>query len=75
LLRGTAVAAGIGLVSAIGSLGGFVGPYATGWLRDRSGGTNGAFLTLACLAVFATLLMAAFSRYSVLATPRPEPAI
>lgn len=61
MLRGTAAAAGIGLVSAIGSLGGFVGPYATGWLRDRSGGTNGAFLTLACLALVAAVLMVVIS--------------
>jgi ACS family tartrate transporter-like MFS transporter len=75
LLRGTAVAAGIGLVSAIGSLGGFVGPYATGWLRDKSGGTNGAFLILAGLAVFATLLMVVISRYSVLSSPRARSGI
>ncbi|MEO7042605.1 MAG: MFS transporter, partial [Gemmatimonadaceae bacterium] len=62
LLRGTAAAAGIGLVSAIGSLGGFVGPYATGWLRDRTGGTNGAFLILACLAMGAAVLMVFMSR-------------
>ncbi|MEO8946437.1 MAG: MFS transporter [Gemmatimonadaceae bacterium] len=70
LLRGTAAAAGIALVNAIGSLGGFVGPYATGWLRDKSGGTSGAFLILACLAVLASVLMVVLSRDSVLATSR-----
>ncbi|MEO7216964.1 MAG: MFS transporter [Gemmatimonadaceae bacterium] len=69
LLGGTAAAAGIALVNAIGSLGGFVGPYATGWIRDRTGGTSDAFLILACLAMLAAAIMFALSRYSVLAKP------
>jgi MFS family permease len=34
LLTGTAAAAGIALINAIGNLGGFVGPYLVGWIRD-----------------------------------------
>jgi MFS family permease len=34
LLTGMAAAAGIALINAIGNLGGFVGPYLVGWIRD-----------------------------------------
>jgi hypothetical protein len=36
-LSGTAAAAGIALINSIGNLGGFVGPYAIGFLTDRTG--------------------------------------
>lgn len=38
LLHGTAAAAGIALVNSLGNLGGFVGPYAIGLLREATGG-------------------------------------
>jgi MFS transporter, ACS family, tartrate transporter len=34
ILTGTAAAAGIALINAVGNLGGFVGPYLVGWIRD-----------------------------------------
>ncbi|GAA4206513.1 MFS transporter [Actinocatenispora rupis] len=50
LLTGTAAAAGIAVVNSIGNIAGFAGPYAMGYLVDRTGG----FLTgLVMLAVFA----------------------
>ncbi len=36
-LSGTAAAGGIALINAIGNLGGFVGPYVLGWLKDATG--------------------------------------
>lgn len=33
-----AAGAGIGVIKGIGNLGGFLGPYIDGWLRDISGG-------------------------------------
>ena len=36
-LGGTAAAAGIGLINAIGNLGGALGPTIIGWLRDLTG--------------------------------------
>jgi MFS transporter, ACS family, tartrate transporter len=35
LLTGTAAAGGIALINSIGNIGGFVGPYLVGWIRDR----------------------------------------
>jgi ACS family tartrate transporter-like MFS transporter len=46
LFKGTAGAVGIPLVSAIGMLGGFVGPYLVGVLRETTGNFN---IALGCL--------------------------
>jgi ACS family tartrate transporter-like MFS transporter len=43
-LTGGAAAAGIALINTCASLGGFVGPYAIGFLRDRTGSSNAAGL-------------------------------
>ena len=56
LLRGTAAAAGIALVNAIGTTGGFVGPYAVGRIKDATGVTTVAFVSLAILALGAAAL-------------------
>src|SRR6185436_13893969 len=47
VLAGPAAAAGIALINAIGNLGGFVGPWVMGWLRDTTGGYTGGLLVLA----------------------------
>jgi len=47
LLGGTAAAAGIGLINAVGNLGGFFGPSIMGTLRDATGGYSGGLLVLA----------------------------
>src|ERR1700730_16669293 len=36
-LTGSAAAGGIALINSIGNLGGFVGPYAIGWIKDATG--------------------------------------
>jgi ACS family tartrate transporter-like MFS transporter len=58
LLAGTAAAAGIALINAVGNLGGFVGPWAMGALRDATGGYGGGLLVLAgALVVEAALIL------------------
>jgi MFS family permease len=45
--------AAMGFINAVGNLGGFVGPYAAGWLQDASGGgfkSTSWFLAIALLA-------------------------
>jgi len=37
LLTGTASAAGLALINASGSVGGFLGPFVIGWVRDATG--------------------------------------
>jgi nitrate/nitrite transporter NarK len=46
-LRGSAAAAGIAWINSIGNLGGHVGPELIGRVRDATGGSAGAYLTLA----------------------------
>jgi ACS family tartrate transporter-like MFS transporter len=58
-LGGTAAAAGIGLINAVGNLGGFAGPTIVGALRDATGGYAGGLLVLAAALVIETLLVLA----------------
>jgi ACS family tartrate transporter-like MFS transporter len=51
-LRGNAAAAGIGLINAVGNLGGFAGPFLMGWMRDASG----SFLVGLCVLAAAAAL-------------------
>jgi sugar phosphate permease len=51
--------AAMGLVNALGNLGGFIGPYAGGWLQDASGGsfrTTSYFLAASLLAAGLVML-------------------
>jgi ACS family tartrate transporter-like MFS transporter len=57
VLGGTAAAAGIALINAVGNLGGFVGPTVMGWLRDATGGYAGGMLVLAAALVTAAALV------------------
>jgi ACS family tartrate transporter-like MFS transporter len=49
-LRGTGAAGGIALINAVGNLGGFVGPYVMGWMKDLSGGYAAGIGVLAACA-------------------------
>ena len=57
LLGRAAAAASIGLINMFGSLGGFVGPYMIGYLRDRTGGFGASLLFLAVCSVASGLLV------------------
>ena len=57
LLGGGAAAVGIGLINAIGGVGGFVGPTLMGGLLDATGGYTGGLLTLAGVLVAAVLFI------------------
>jgi nitrate/nitrite transporter NarK len=47
ILTGSAAAGGIALIGSIGNLGGFVGPYAIGWIKDATGETTLGLVVLA----------------------------
>ena len=55
-LSGTAAAGGIALVNSIGNLGGFVGPYVVGWIRDATHGYVAALWFLAACALASAAL-------------------
>lgn len=49
-------AVGIALINSIGNLGGFVGPYAVGYLKDITGSINYSMYVLAGFAIMAGVL-------------------
>ena len=57
-LTGFAAASGIALVSSLANLGGFAGPYATGWISEKTGSLYGG-LAVAGVSLFvsATLML------------------
>lgn len=66
-LSGAGAAAGIAMINSIGNLGGFVGPFAIGWLKSVTGGyAAGLYVVAGSLAVSALLtLMIGRRRYQV----------
>jgi ACS family tartrate transporter-like MFS transporter len=68
VLGGTAAAAGIALINALGNLGGFVGPWVMGWLRDLTGGYAGGLWVLAGALVVEAMLV-----LTVRLAPQPPP--
>ena len=51
-LAGVAAAGGIAFINSVGNLGGFIGPFAVGWLKDNAGGFQAGLTFLAvCLAI------------------------
>jgi ACS family tartrate transporter-like MFS transporter len=68
LLSGEAAAVGIALINSIGNIGGFVGPYMIGFLKDATGGNTGAFLGLAAFGLGIFVIFAALN-YTAFANP------
>ncbi|WP_343586071.1 MFS transporter [Herbaspirillum sp.] len=57
-LSGAGAAAGIAMINSLGNLGGFVGPFAIGWLKNATGGyTAGLYVVAATLAVSAVVTL------------------
>lgn len=63
-LAGTAAAAGIALINALGNLAGFFGPSIIGWVKQTTQSTNGGILVLAAFMVLCAVL--------VLLTPKTQ---
>jgi sugar phosphate permease len=66
LLAGPAAAGGIALINSIGSLSGWIGPSALGWLQDVTGKVTTGLYVLAGLEILATVLI-------LLTVPRSVP--
>ena len=64
-LTGSAAAGGIALINTLGSLGGFVGPYAVGLVREASGSFAGGLLFLAALLAGGAVLALRLRRAAV----------
>jgi nitrate/nitrite transporter NarK len=71
-LTGSAAAGGIALINSIGNVGGFVGPYAVGWIKDATGETTLGLVVLAACLIMAgvvTLLLGHDSRIELASSP------
>lgn len=55
-LTGVAAAGGLAFINSVATLGGFVGPYAMGWLRDATGSFSAGLMAMAGLLVLATVM-------------------
>ena len=69
-LTGSAAAAGIGVINSIGNLGGFVGPYMVGWVKDTTHSYATALYFLAGIA-FSAVLAALFVKSPAPASNNP----
>lgn len=61
-LSGAGAAAGIAMINSVGNLGGFLGPYLTGWFKDRYGSYAGGLYAVAGLLALSAALMLLLSR-------------
>ncbi len=59
MLSGAAAAGGIAMINAVGNLGGFLGPYAMGYIRDATGNFNLGLLFISCGALVAGIVVLA----------------
>jgi len=56
-LSGAAAAAGIAVINSVGNLAGFAGPFAMGWIKDRTGSYTGGLMLLAALGIVAMAMV------------------
>jgi MFS transporter, ACS family, tartrate transporter len=68
-LQGTSAAAGIALISSIGTTGGFFGPAIIGFLKDAAGSDRGAFFGLAGVALLGALILFALRQSAMFRRP------
>ena len=68
-LSGTAAAAAIAMINSFGNIGGFVGPYVTGWIKETTGSFTGAWVYLAGSMTLAGLLILTLRKTPAAATP------
>jgi len=56
ILGGTAAAAGIAIINSVGNLGGFVGPYVIGWIKEMTGGFRGGLFVVGAFMVLSGIM-------------------
>jgi ACS family tartrate transporter-like MFS transporter len=67
-LTGSASAAGIALINTFASIGGFIGPYAVGLIKNETGAFTGGLVMLALLLLVGAIATLRLRRAAVLAT-------
>ena len=56
-LTGAAAAGAIGMINSVGNIGGFIGPYSIGYLKDLTGNFSLAYIYLSGSLMLSALLM------------------
>ena len=69
MIGGAAAAGGVAIITMVGALGGFVGPYVTGLLRDATHSFAGGLYLMGGLALTAAMLSVAAGRQGRLNAP------
>lgn len=69
-LTGASAAAGIAMINSIGNLGGFIGPFLIGWMKQRWGSYTGGLMAVGALLALSAAAMLALS--AALARREPE---
>jgi ACS family tartrate transporter-like MFS transporter len=75
-LTGTAAAGAIAMINAIGNLGGYIGPFVVGWIRDSTKSFEAGLYFLAACSLMAAVItfFAARAAGAPAALPRPSAA-
>ena len=71
-LTGASAAAGIALINSMGNLGGFVGPYLIGWLKERWGSYTVGLDVVGALCAMSAIVVVALARHTGRNSPAPE---
>ena len=70
-LTGAAAAAGIALINSIGNLGGYVGPFIVGWIKDSTKSFEmGLYFLAAC--AFASAVITYFATRATMGTTKRD---
>ncbi len=73
ILGGAAAAGGIALINSLANLGGFVGPYVMGWLKQSTGGYETGMAVLAAGLLTSVVLVLTLARSLI--APAPAAAL
>ena len=71
-LTGSAAAGGIAVMTSLANLGGFLGPYAVGVLKERTGSFQQGLLLLALISLAGAALALWMRRSPMLGGDRPR---
>lgn len=71
-LSGAAAAGAVGLINSCGNIGGYVGPYLTGFVKDLTGSFQWAYVYLAFSLTVAGLLMLTLNKTIPQRTDKPQ---
>ncbi|WP_456815044.1 MFS transporter [Bradyrhizobium sp. USDA 4529] len=74
-LTGRAAAGGIALINAIGNLGGFVGPYVIGWIKESTHSFEAGIYFLAALSILGAAITPIVVNARFVGAPRAGPTL